>query len=174
MSASSGSLQKPTPGPCIGFLTAAESELGIVGGYLLLTAAGRPLEFHCTAPVKASRVQEILYGPTLRPFVYSEQIAKTLLAKSRLKPVAVCTDAAEMLAVRESVEIPVVQVLAEAAECGFPLGRNRVSTTPGHAGDEEAIGRAWPPEAEHLDLLEPFTRIREALEEAQRCARQAA
>jgi hypothetical protein len=161
---------------CIGFLTAvADESLGATGGYLLLNAAGRPLEFHCTAPVKASRVQEILYGPTLKPFLYGEQLAQTLLGKSRLKPVVVCTDCPEMMAVRELVETPVALVLAAGrAECGFPLGQSRVSATPEFAGDERLIRDAWPAQAEHLDLCEPFTRIREALEEAQRSARQAA
>lgn len=162
--------------PCIGFLTAvADESLGVAGGYLLLNASGRPLEFHCTAPVKASRVQEILYGPTLKPFLYGEQLAQTLLGKSRLKPLVVCTDLPEMLAARQFVETPLALVLsADAAECGFPLGPSRVSATPEFAGDERLIREAWPPQAEQLDLAEPFVRIREALKEAQGTARQAA
>jgi hypothetical protein len=80
-----------------------------------------------------------------------------------------------MLAVREFVETPLALVLtADAVECGFPLGQSRVSATPEFASDERLIRDAWPVQAEHLDLQEPFTRIREALEEAQRSARQAA
>ena len=41
---------------------------------MLLNLAGRPLEFHCTAPVKPNRVQQILYGPSLQPYLYGEQI----------------------------------------------------------------------------------------------------
>src|SRR6266404_1210747 len=51
----------------VGFLTVVSSEPhGLVGGYLVLNALGRPLEFHCTAPVKPNRAQEILYGATLQ------------------------------------------------------------------------------------------------------------
>ena len=39
---------------------------------------------------------------------------------------------------------------------------------------EAAIRQAWPAQAEMLDLLEPFARIREALEEAQKSVRAAA
>ena len=61
----------------LGFLTVVENaELGLLGGYLLLNAAGRPLEFHCTAPVKPSRTQEILYGPTLQPFRTASRLGK--------------------------------------------------------------------------------------------------
>jgi hypothetical protein len=51
---------------------------------------------------------------------------------------------------------------------------NRVITAPHYATDQEAVRAAWPPQAEHLDLLEPFARIREALAEAQKGSRQAA
>jgi len=56
--------------PALGFLTVVDHpQYGLFGGYLVLTAAGRPLEFHCTAPIKPNRAQEILYGPTLHAFL---------------------------------------------------------------------------------------------------------
>src|SRR4051794_1415266 len=97
-----------TAAPCLGFLSILENtDLGLLGGYLLLNAAGRPLEFHCTAPVKANRTQEILYGATLKPYLYGEQIGQTLLAKTKLRPLVVCTDSEAALAVREFIETPV-------------------------------------------------------------------
>jgi hypothetical protein len=187
----------PKPSPCLGFLTVVENtDLGLIGGYLLLTAAGRPLEFHCTAPVKTNRTQEILYGPTLKPYLYGEQIGKTLIAKSKLTPIVVCTDSDRVLAVREFIEIPVVMVLdtergreslaeddatsgptipaKDSRRASFSLGMGRAVTAPHYPSDEEQIRAAWPSQAEYLDLLEPFTRIREALDEAQSAARQAA
>src|SRR5262245_14167997 len=125
--------------PCLGFLTAVENpDLGIAGGYLLLNAAGRPLEFHCTAPVKPTRTQEILYGPTLKPFLLGEQIGQTLLSKSKLTPVVVCTDREEMLAAGEANRLPVMLV-----------------PPPGDTFSDDA----WPREADHLDPREPFARI---------------
>jgi hypothetical protein len=98
--------------PALGFLTFVEhTEQGLFGGYLVLNASGRPLEFHCTAPIRANRAQEILYGPTLKPFLYGEQIGHTLVAKSKLAPLAVCTDQEPGLAVRDFVDMPVVLVL---------------------------------------------------------------
>src|SRR6476646_5213388 len=112
--------------PCLGFLTVLENaELGIFGGYLLLNASGRPLEFHCTAPIRPNRTQEILYGPTLQPFLFGEQIGQTLLTKSKLMPLVVCTDSEPALAVREFTEIPVVHILG--ATRGSPSG---ASTNP--------------------------------------------
>ncbi|MGI8979784.1 MAG: hypothetical protein ACR2FY_11220 [Pirellulaceae bacterium] len=166
--------------PAIGFLTVTEhAEHGLFGGYLILNVSGRPLEFHCTAPLKPSRAQEILYGPTLRPFLFGEQIGQTLLAKSRVKPFFVCTDAEPMLAAREFSDVPLL--LVQTAEDEHPstrhgepfaLGRRKVFTAPAHTDDRSVALEKWSTiHADALDLLEPFTRIREALEEAQKTVR---
>ena len=72
---------KPTPS--LGFLTVLDyGQEGLFGGYLTLNLSGRPLEFHCTAPIKPNRAQEILYGPTLQSYLYGEQIGRTLLGEA--------------------------------------------------------------------------------------------
>jgi len=159
------------PGVCLGFLTVVEnSELGYLGGYLLLNPAGRPLEFHCTAPVTANRTQQILYGPTLKPYLYGDVIGRALLAKSKLQPIVVCTDCEAVLPAREFISTPLVLVLDDATQpsgSAFELGKSSVATAAQFAADREAILTAWPPATDYLDLLEPFARIREALDEAQ-------
>lgn len=170
------------PAPCLGFLTVVENpELGLLGGYLLLNAAGRPLEFHCTAPVRPTRAQEILYGRALEPYLYGEQIGQTLLAATKLRPLVVCTDSERVLAARDYTPYPLVLVQAGEAREGeapaepgqFRLGRNRASTARHYLSDQQAIVSAWPAQADDLDLHEPFARIREALAEAQKSARAA-
>ncbi len=92
----------------LGFLTAVEvPERGYVGGLLVTNRFGRPLEFQCTSPVKPNRTQEILYGPTLVPFVLGELIGRTLLDKVAVKPHLVLTEQPEMLEVRQHVSLPV-------------------------------------------------------------------
>ena len=96
----------------LGFLTVLEHEQqGFVGGYLILNQAGRPLEFHCTAPVKPNRAQQILFGPTLESYLYGEQIGQTLLGKGSTEPLAICTDLELMLSVRDYVSLPIALVL---------------------------------------------------------------
>ncbi|HVX63415.1 MAG TPA: hypothetical protein VHC19_22535 [Pirellulales bacterium] len=182
--------------PAFGFLTVVQHEQhGLFGGYLLLNANGRPLEFHCTAPVKPNRAQEILYGPTLEPYLYGEQIGQTLIAKGQNQPVLVCTDLAPVLAVRQFVEAPVMLVLSETEEDAgaesiekptfridvahrggpslaiFRVGRNRLAVPAGYARDQEQAAAELETVAEHIDLSEPFARIRGAIEEAQRGGR---
>lgn len=98
----------------LGFLTVLDAPPhGLFGGYLILNPSGRPLEFHCTAPVKANRAQEILYGPTLAPYLYAEQIGLTLVAKAQQRPPVVLTDVAPVLEMRNFLETPVALVLPD-------------------------------------------------------------
>ena len=101
----------------LGFLTVIEHpQHGLFGGYLVLNTAGRPIEFHCTAPVKPNRAQEILYGPTLKPFLYGEQIGRALVSKSTTATMAICTDCEPVLELRDFVPMPVVLVLGDRLE----------------------------------------------------------
>jgi hypothetical protein len=95
----------------LGFLTAIEvPDRGYVGGLLVTNQFGRPLEFQCTAPLKPNRTQEILYGPTLVPYVLGDLIGRTLIEKVGIKPHLVLTERHELLGLRDLVEIPVACV----------------------------------------------------------------
>lgn len=113
-----------------GFLTVVQQPtVGLVGGYLLLNAQARPLEFHCTAPVRASRTQEILYGPTLEPFLYGEQIGRTLFQACQQQPTAIFTDRAPALSAAEHVTAPVWLVVGAATPAGGSEKHTGAATT---------------------------------------------
>jgi hypothetical protein len=120
--------------PALGFLTVVEDpRAGLFGGYLLLNPAGRPLEFHCTAPIKPNRAQQILYGPTLEPFLFGEQIGQTLIQKARIEPQVLCADREPALAVREFVNMPVVLVLPEDGPAEAPGSSHTEPPSPGES-----------------------------------------
>jgi len=146
----------------------------------VLNTGGRPLEFHCTAPVKASRAQEILYGPTLRPYLCGEQIGFALVSKAKSDVLLVFTDDASAAGVRDFSSSPVVLVSTQdvahslSNALSFKLGSHNVALETRHSSDEPLILSRWKEHGHSLDLVEPFGRIREALEEAQKTARAAA
>ena len=172
----------------LGFLTVVESApLGLIGGYLLVNLGGRPLEFHCTAPVRANRAQRILYGPTLEPYLHGELIGQTLVNKASTRPLAICVDLPSALAVREHVALPVLLITSNLEQPGatalridaggiaplpalarFRLGQREVAIAAIHGNDREQIVARLSGWEEGFDLAEPFDRIREAIEEAQR------
>lgn len=178
----------------VGFLTVVEHQPhGLFGGFLVLDPSGRPLEFHCTAPVKTNRAQEILFGPTLPGYLYGEQIGQALLAAAKNRPVLACTDCRPVLAMRGHVDVPVVLVDSAGAEVSaappvkalrvdgphagaerlvrFNLGRHQLALDAEYAGEQAAVAAHLEPLAGRWDLSEPFARIREAIDEAQRGGR---
>lgn len=98
--------------PTFGYLTVVHSAShGFFGGYLIVSQLGRPLEFHCTSPVRPSRAQEILYGPTLQPYLVGEQISGSLLAAAKLTPQLILTDQPATCEARRRIEVPIVCLL---------------------------------------------------------------
>jgi hypothetical protein len=223
----------------LGFLTVIYQSRGdMIGGYLVLNSAGRPLEFHCTHPLQPDRIQEILYGNTLQPFLCGERIAQTLLSRSKLPAAFVMTNIPAVLPVQKFVELPIVYVFEALAKLNhvpatepdapvgdlFPVSKtvheiseelndslklfgienanlqtksdnllenHRIPDVPGLATEqwkEVKIGNrlvavpnkdeaTWNESVEAIkqmsrtiDLAEPFTRIRLAIEEALRAA----
>ena len=181
--------------PSVGFLTVCEHEgQGLFGGYLLLNITGRPLEFYCTAPLRPNRAQEILYGVALKPYLYGEQIGQALLEKAKTKPLVVFTDMEAALAVREFVSYPVVYVVgsepaaARSSESGesrstqpggvklqrFAIGDQAFAVLAAFSKDADEVTTRWRSYAADFDVGEPFQRIRDAIDEARRSAKQAA
>ena len=159
----------------LGFLTAIEvPDKGFVGGLLVTNQCGRPLEFQCTVPVRPNATQEILYGPTLIPFILGELIGGTLVEKAGVKPHVILTDREQILELRNQVEQPVALIEPQKdpsdstgveSTPSLKLGRQIVRFHPAHDRDREAIsGRARQIPAD-ADLREPFDRVREALQE---------
>ncbi len=191
--------KQPESPAALGFLTAIKHEQhGTFGGFLILDRRGRPLEFHCTAPVKPNRAQQILYGPTLDEFVFAEQIGKTLIDHAKTKSPLICTDLTELLGLRTFSEVPVAlvvdatndaastreeQIESEARNARINRGdviesrttvapfrhhHHRLAVGPDHENDIQMIAERLDAIGEAFDLLEPFERIREAIQEAQK------
>ncbi len=161
----------------IGFFTTEQTDgIGVTGGYLLLNLSGRPLEFHCTLPVRPTRAHEILYGATLRSHIIGERIAPALLERSRLKPILICIDSPEAAAIQSQLQSPLVMVESASVRNDCSSTESIESVRP--VGDDlvhaEAVRRALARITNSLDLAEPFQRIREALREAQQSASRAA
>ena len=163
----------------IGFLTAIEAAGGYVGGLLITNHQGRPLEFQCTAPVRPNRMQEILYGPTLQPFLLGELIGQTLVEKVNVKPHLVLTEQPALLDLRNHVGVPVACVENAAVKSDEPrtdaaprvsLGRQTLRFHSAHAEDRAVVENCGSLVPRDADVLEPFERVREALGEAANAA----
>lgn len=159
-----GNMEKTSSHDCrrseliLGFMSVvSDDQFGFVGGYLLVNATGRPLEFHCTVPVKPTRAQEILYGPTLRPYLFGEQIGRSLFDHAKAKPQLVCVDLRDLLTLADCVRAPVALVATKPGDAPAPRtapqadsvgqphsgekpGENTPARHPGNNGNGGACG----------------------------------
>lgn len=159
----------------LGFLTTIEHHDDcFVGGLLITNHLGRPLEFQCTTPVQPNSTQKILYGPTLKPFVLTELIGRTLYERADVKPDLLLVDQDDLMSLREFLEVPVACLNSEVAvpvlvggeeEEGLMLGRQRLRVHHSHDSDRHTILQRSHLLPEQADLEEPFQRVREALQE---------
>lgn len=149
---------------------------GVVGGYLVTNAWGRPMEFRLSTAVQPTRVQQILYGPTLEEYLHAELIGKTLVEKTSTLPGLIVTDRIPTLALRARISVPVL-ALAEESEPG-PLDelievRHARSSQAlwilaKFQDDLELIRERLDQLDPAIDITEPFARVREAVAEARK------
>jgi hypothetical protein len=162
--------------PQFGFFSVVALAGGtLVGGYLVLNALGRPVEFHCTEAVKPTRAQEILYGPTLSPFLYAEQLGRSLIVAAKSKTDVVFTDSKHALDLRRLIDVPVVMVRhaddsTESEPTAFQIGTNQLCTSSHAPEDQRVLTEDWEQQFVDWDLSEPFTRIQDAIAETHKAA----
>lgn len=154
----------------LGFLAAVElRDGGFVGGLLVTDRFGRPLEFQCTTPVKPNRTQELLYGPTLVPFILGELLGRTLIERVSVKPTLIFTSRPEMLELRLFIETPVLCLSDEATDASVEsvvrVGTNSFRVSSEFPEDRESATRLAKPVTSDADLSEPIARVDEALRE---------
>jgi hypothetical protein len=152
----------------LGFLTVVQEGGGQAGGLLVTNAWGRPVEFRLTNPVQPTKVQQLLYGETLLPFLYGDLIGKTLVDRVQTALRAVLTDMPPALELRQSIEIPVLLLATEQLSIEAVEVRPGCFTHPQFPDDVAPLGTLLDHLKGKLDLVEPFGRIREAMAEARR------
>jgi hypothetical protein len=164
----------------LGFLTIVQETNGYLGGYLVTNSWGRPLEFRLSSPVRPNRLQQILYGGTLRSYVCADLIGKTLVDRSSLAAQCLFTDCESVLDVRLWLAMPVVWLapandpiaedLAEEGACVRPASERggQIVCHPRYPADIRVVRELLDRLDSGLDLSEPFIRIRQAVDEARK------
>jgi hypothetical protein len=171
-----GAPQKNSGPINLGFLTVLNEPSGYLGGYLVTNHWGRPLEFRLTTAVQPNRVQQILYGDTLQPYVCADLIGKTLFDKAGVAVQLIVTDREAVLDLRQKVDALVVWLAPpndpkfspETTVSSPANGRGAVLCHPRFATDVPAARELLTRLDSTFDLAEPFVRIREAVAEARK------
>jgi hypothetical protein len=153
---------------------------GYLGGYLVTNFWGRPLEFRLSSAVQPNRVQQILYGGTLQPYICADLIGKTLVEKAAVGVQLILTDREPVLDLRQRVEVPVAWLapagdalaetfVAQGAAVRAAAGEHGpVVCHPRYPADVGVVRELLERLDGTLDLAEPFGRIRDAIGEARK------
>jgi hypothetical protein len=161
-------MTQPTLNVNLGFLSVLRETAGHVGGYLVTNRWGRPLEFRLSSPVQANKVQQVLFGPTLEPYLCADLIGRKLFEKTASQVQFVFTDQRAALDLRLHIEVPVGLLLADGQELPGPRVDERVCCHPHFADDVHLLKDLLDQLGRTFDLADPFLRIREALSEARK------
>src|SRR5262249_36009484 len=153
-----------------GFLTILHEPTGYLGGYLVTNNWGRPLEFRLSTAVQPNRVQQVLYGATLQPYIFADVIGKVLVEKTGAAVQMIVTDREPALDLRLRLQVPVVwlaqtedplaRTLAASGVCARPAnGQSKaVLCHPRFAEDLTVVRELLERVDGTLDLEEPFGR----------------
>jgi hypothetical protein len=162
-------------------LTILHEASGHLGGYLVTNTWGRPLEFRLSSAVQPNKVQQILYGGTLLPYICADLIGKTLVDKAGMPVGLVVTDREAALDLRLKLDAPVLWLANADDPRALALAGGPAAVAPAAAGRgpllcHSRFASTDVPAARELlarldsafDLAEPFSRIREAIAEARK------
>jgi hypothetical protein len=161
----------------LGFLTVLHETNGYMGGYLVTNQWGRPLEFRLSTAVQPNRVQQILYGGTLKPYICADLIGKTLVEKTAVPVQFLLTDTEAVLDLRLRLEILVAWLAPVGGQvppdrtanlCSSREGQGTIVCHPHYPGDAAVVREILDKLEGVIELGEPFSRIREAINEARK------
>jgi hypothetical protein len=160
----------------LGFLTVLHEPTGYIGGYLVTNIWSRPLEFRLSTAVQPNRVQQILYGGTLQPYICADLIGKTLIEKTSLSPQLIITDREAALDLRLRVDVPVAWLAtandtSTGNDCIVRPAAGEKGPILCHASfpnDVPVVRELLQRCDGTIDVIEPFSRIREAIGEARK------
>lgn len=130
------------------------------GGCLVTDDMTRPLEFRVSGAIRPTSVQKVLYGDTLHEYICTDLVGQPILQSLETEPDFVLVRDAEFLKVRASIDIPILWVR------GTVEGQYVLQGFPGYEEEAEQVRNSLPKRLRGRNILEPFVRVKSALEEA--------
>ena len=144
------------------------SDGSIRGGVLTTDIQTRPYEFRVTSPIKPTQVQQILYGASLKDYVYGELICAPLVKATKEKLSMVLVKEQYILAMRPLVSVPVILISYDGKQMGDSIKPVSLSSHKNFQNELSFAQTIIAPIMQNHDLIEPFERLRLALNEVHR------
>lgn len=138
----------------------------IRGAVLVTAERTEPIEFRCTSPVIPTSLQRTLWGKRLMSHIAVHLMGRPLLNKLNNHPILIVVQKAELVELREFVDVPTVLLspqdeIAPDEAVGQPIA---VTSHPKFVDDATNARRILSRNFDGNDWLEPFHRIHTAVE----------
>jgi hypothetical protein len=155
-------------GVTLSYLTCPQDAGGAFLGAIMVTDyRTRPLHFSFVSPIRPTRMQRLLYGHTLDEHIRIDVVAYKLWKELPCKPTVLFVDVPELITARQVAGLPTALLCKEA---NSQLEPNKLTPlrydTGQNIDDQETVGQILAKLEAAVDLVDPFTRMREALKEA--------
>ena len=141
------------------------SDGSIRGGILTTDIETRPYEFRVTSPIKPTPIQQRLYGASLREVVYGELICAPLVKATKEKLSIVLIQDNSLMSMRPLVSVPIIFIQPNSKQISEGI---RLVNFLSHRNFQNELSFAQTiltPIMQKRDLLEPFDRLKLALNE---------
>lgn len=164
-------------------LRAFQDGLECRGGILLTDLATEPIEFRCTSSVRPTLLQKTLWGERLAVHIAAQLIGKPLVDSLLRRPSAVIVRNGDFLELRTLIALPLVHLSLDSNGAGASkgastaldtqeslgsvsgrFGRVMVNVHPNHTQDLESVRDMLAEASDARDILEPFSRVSNALD----------
>jgi hypothetical protein len=145
----------------------------IRGGILVTDSDTKPYEFRITSPILPTQLQKILYGSSLTDYVYGEIICVPLINSIKEDLSLVISRFDYLLISRPKIRVPMISINNKSlntdatqiphSQKAFTIGAHK------NYPNEKAVAETilYGLMADH-DLLEPFDRLKSAMDEVHR------
>jgi hypothetical protein len=125
----------------------------------------RPEHFAYVLPVKPSKMQSILYGSSLEEHLRIDVIGSKLFHQIPKKPDIIFVQTPELQELRRIAGVPTACLTKADEAASHSLSNLAYDSDP---GDRDFVGNILAALESTVNLIEPFTRIRDALLEARK------
>jgi hypothetical protein len=143
-----------------------DSANAFLGALMVTDFRVRPIHFSYVSPIRPTVIQRILFGSTLNSHVKIDVIAQKLLSGIPRVPDAVFVDDPEILSIKRLINKPTACLRKNNTQDSDPTKLSILDYKTESNEDQDIIGQIIATLENHIDLIEPFSRMRQALKEA--------
>lgn len=146
----------------IAFLDLASFDDGAAfrGACLVTDGTTQPVEFRVSGSIRPTKLQKMLYGDSLHGYICNDLVGLPIIETLETKPAVLLVRDVAFLELRPLIDIPVLCIQSPEG------GKMSFQAHAEYESEADENGNTLPIVFRDRNLMEPFSRVRNGLEEA--------